>query len=123
MSEKYPKSDGCLWINDKKGNDKLPDFRGKITVTKEQVKKLIEQDKAGLEMTLSTGAWKRRSKAQSNYLFLSTEVYIPETSSNDDSASGWDNDDSNQAWGQAASAPSSAPSSADDPFADDDIPF
>jgi uncharacterized protein (DUF736 family) len=120
MSDQYPKSDGALWPNDKKTAEKHPDWRGRITITGAQIKKLIEMGKGGQEPTIQVGAWKRRSKAGQNYIYLSAEVYVREENQ---SSAGWDDDaqGQNDAWGQPSSpAPQQQ---ADDPFADDDIPF
>ena len=118
MSEQYPKSKGAVWPNDHKTEAKHPDWRGRIKITKEQINKLIEMAKAGQEPTLQVGAWKRRSEAGQNYIYLSAEVYMkPE----EDGSAGWGNDDSDDDWGTQKPAKSS--NTADAGFDDDDIPF
>ncbi len=70
-----PKGEGVLFINaEKQGNQ--PDFRGKLTLTKEQIMKLTEIGKSGIEPTLQLGVWKRKSKAGSKYLFIASEVFV-----------------------------------------------
>lgn len=109
----YPKSKGAVWPNDHKSEDKHPDFRGKLVVTKEQINKLIEMGKAGMEPTMQIGAWKRTSEAGQRYIFLSSEVYVKEENTDQD---GW-GDESSDSWGSPKPTPSNAG------FDDDDIPF
>ena len=74
----YPKSDGALFNNNNRAAETHPHWRGKLTVTKEQIDMLVQMGQSGLEPILQLGAWKRVSKAGDKYIFLSAEAYIPE---------------------------------------------
>ena len=74
---KYPKSEGAMFAN-KKSNEKQPDFRGKVGITKDQIKMLIEMGKAGQDVVLQLAAWNRKSKAGQTYLYISAEAYMKE---------------------------------------------
>ena len=122
MNEAYPKSDGALFFNNEKQKETHPDWRGRMKLTPEQIKTLIAMSKQGLEMELQLGAWKRTSKAGQDYIFLSSEAYVPKNQPQQD----WQQPaaQANTGWGQSApplvpAHPSAAP---DDDF-DDDIPF
>ena len=72
---KYPKSEGAMFTN-KKSNEKQPDFRGKVAITKDQIKMLIEMGKAGQDVVLQLAAWNRKSQAGQTYLYVSAEAYM-----------------------------------------------
>ena len=88
MSETYPKSEGALFINKEKAHEKSPDWRGSVEVTKDQVMKLVEMGKRGIEPKLQLAAWDRTSKAGEDYKYIQAEAYIkPEKK---EEPSGWD---------------------------------
>jgi len=78
----YPKGEGGLWQHDKK-NEKHPDFRGHIYVSREQLKVLLEMAKENqanpdpnFKMKIDVGMWNRVAKQTgAEYKYLSTEVY------------------------------------------------
>ena len=73
----YPKSEGAAWLNnDKRPDDKLPDFRGKLDITKAQVDMLMKMAQAGQEPKLQIGIWKRMSEAGAPYVYLQGEAYM-----------------------------------------------
>lgn len=76
---KYPKSEGAVFSN-KKTTDKQPDFKGKLAVTKDQIKMLIEMGKNGQEPVLQVAAWNRKSQAGQQYLYLAAEAYMKQES-------------------------------------------
>ena len=101
----YPKSEGRLWINnDKQEGDKKPNWRGRLVITNEQIRMLIDMAKANLEPTIQVGSWNRSSKESgAPYQYLSSEVYMPK---------------------QEAQAPQKTPyQPPQDGFQDDDLPF
>ena len=77
MSDKYPKSSGALFTNQDKKQENHPDFRGNIEVTGEQIKKLIEMGRAGLEPKLSvSGWWRVAATTGATYMSLQGEAYM-----------------------------------------------
>lgn len=79
----YPKSEGGAWPHTKT-NEKQPDYRGKIEITADQIRKLIEMGKAGKEPTLTLGIWNRTAKATNQpYLYISAEAYFKEDNRNE----------------------------------------
>jgi single-stranded DNA-binding protein len=124
MAGQHPKSKGGLWINRTKSGEQ-PDWRGKIAVSKAQINKLVEMGRSGIEPTLQLGAWKRRSEAGQNYIYLSAEAYIkPEgqqQQQQQQQSDGWGDDDSDDNWGQDQQDAPDHDQQND--FADDDIPF
>lgn len=117
MSDKYPKSEGVLFINTDREKDSHPNWRGHIVVTKEQVMQIRRMVEAGQEPRLQVAAWNRKAQGTgAKYLFLSTEAYMKEPKRSSD---GWDDDDDRPS---RRSRPKPRPK-ADDEWEDDDIPF
>ena len=134
MTEQYPKSDGALWLNMdnqdsvnllepflrkfKGDSTNLPQHRGRIKVTKEQIRKLIEMSKAGLEPTIQIGSWFRHPKnGGAPYIFVSTEVYMKN-----------EEQQQNQGYQKPQLKQQQTPyqppqQQASEPFEDDDLPF
>ena len=46
MNKQYPKGEGAMFVNDKKTNDKQPDFRGNVEISSAQLKELLLMAKA-----------------------------------------------------------------------------
>ena len=77
-----PKGEGGLWQHDKK-NEKHPDYRGHIYVSREQLKVLLEMAKENqanpgpnFKMKIDVGMWNRVAKQTgAEYKYLSTQVY------------------------------------------------
>lgn len=77
MSDKYPKGKGAFFTNSDKKQENHPDFRGNIEVTGEQIRKLIEMGKAGMEPKLQISGWWRQAASSGNtYMSISTEAYM-----------------------------------------------
>jgi uncharacterized protein (DUF736 family) len=76
VNSKHPKGEGVIFPNNEKTEEKHPDHRGKIEVTRDQILRLVEMGKAGLTPTLQIGAWQRVSQAGNPYMYLSTEAYM-----------------------------------------------
>lgn len=72
---KYPKSEGAIFAN-KKERDNHPDLSGKLEITKDQIKMLIEMGKAGQQPALQVAGWNRKSQAGQSYVYLSAEAYM-----------------------------------------------
>lgn len=99
--DEHPKGEGVAFINNDRTKDTHPHLRGHIDVTDDQIRRMIEMRKSGLEAKLQIGIWKRKSKAGAKYLFIGTEAYMK----------------------GEATRPPPEPEVADDDWEDDDIPF
>jgi hypothetical protein len=66
-------------VQDKK-SDRHPDYTGNIEITGEQIKKLIEMNKAGFEVKLSLSAWNTKAKTGEGdpYISLDAQAYMPQ---------------------------------------------
>ena len=71
------KGTGAVWAH-KKINDRQPDFRGHIDLSREQLRALVDQAKAGDDQTFKilVAMWDRMSKKGEPYKYLATEVLI-----------------------------------------------
>lgn len=73
---KFPKSEGAVFINQKKTNDKQPDFTGSIEVTRDQINMLMQMNREGQPVKLQLAVWKRVAKESGAvYLYVSAEAY------------------------------------------------
>lgn len=114
MNQSNPglKSDGRLFTNDAKANEKQPDYTGFITLTEPQLKKLVEQLRAGQEPKLQVAAWSRIAQSSgAPYQYLATEFKLPQQRQQQQGGG----------FRQQQTAPAQRGSS--DEFGDDDIPF
>jgi len=75
----FPKSKGGLWINTK-SNDKQPDLKGHIEISRDVLRMLLNQAKAGVgEIKLQVAGWDRTAKNNGNrYIWLSVEASVPQ---------------------------------------------
>jgi len=78
MTERYPKSKGGAWINKNRAHDKHPHLKGHIVVTPDQIRKLIEMAKAGIEPRLQLSIWKAETDGGVKWLSIGTEAYMKE---------------------------------------------
>lgn len=77
----YAKSEGGFWPNTYKKTDKQPDVTGNIEVSNDQLRKMVEQAKAGVAVKLQIAGWNRRSKSDNKpYIYISAEVLEPKES-------------------------------------------
>ena len=76
MSDQYPKGHGALFINNEKKQPNHPDFRGNVELTTEQIRKLIEMAKAGLEPKLQLAGWNKVAKSGLQFISMETEAYM-----------------------------------------------
>tara|TARA_R110000803_G_scaffold176220_1_gene238703 strand:+ start:299 stop:646 length:348 start_codon:yes stop_codon:yes gene_type:complete len=85
MSEQYPKSEGGMWKNSAKANEKHPDWRGHIEVSSAQLRMLLAMAKENqanpdpeFKLKIQVAAWDRVAKQTGNqYFYLGGEVYKP----------------------------------------------
>jgi|TARA_R110000824_G_C14868486_1_gene642047 hypothetical protein len=74
-----PKGDGVLFPHEKQ-HEKQPNFRGKIELSREQLHALVDLAKESREATFQVliGAWDRNSEKGDPYIYLQTEVHLPQ---------------------------------------------
>lgn len=70
------KSRGALFVNKRREKDSHPNYRGELTLTKDLLKQMVEQVKAGGEAKLSVAAWNKTSKGGLDYLSLSADKFV-----------------------------------------------
>lgn len=66
---------GALFINNRKGSQNHPDFRGELTLSKALLKELVEKAKAGEEAKMSLAVWKKTSKAGNEFMSVAAQIY------------------------------------------------
>ena len=59
---KYHKTEGGLWPNDEKSKPSHPDMKGRVEVSKEQMKGLIAMHKEGKTPKIQLASWHRKAK-------------------------------------------------------------
>ena len=102
MDKDREQSEGMIYTNDYRQNDKQPNWTGSLVLQKAIVKELVEKIKNGEEATLRVALWDRISKNNKEYKFARVDV---------------------QQKKKEQSAPPSKPEPVVEEFSDDDIPF
>ena len=76
MSEQYPKSEGGMWKNSAKANEKHPDWRGHIEISSPQLRMLLDMAKENqanpdpeFKLKIQVAAWDRVAKQTGNQYF------------------------------------------------------
>jgi hypothetical protein len=70
------RSTGALFkVRDRK-SDKHPALRGELTLTKDLLKEMVEEAKAGKPIKLSISAWNNTSKAGNQYISLQASKWV-----------------------------------------------
>jgi hypothetical protein len=74
-----PKGEGVLFPHDKE-HEKQPDFRGKIDLSRAQLHALVDLAKESRDETFKVllGAWERTSEKGDSYVYMQTEVFLPQ---------------------------------------------
>jgi hypothetical protein len=73
----YAKSTGAVFAG-KKTHEKMPDYVGRLEVTKEQIKELVELGRQGHPIELRLAMWDRKSKESGKpYKYISAEPNKP----------------------------------------------
>jgi len=74
----FPKTKGGLWSHEKT-SEKQPDVKGHVEITRDVLRMLVNQAKAGVgDIKIQIAGWDRT--AQSNgqrYIYLTGEAYVP----------------------------------------------
>ena len=69
MSATYPPG-GALFANDRKTNDKQPDYRGNLEISVDLLKLLVEQHKGQGKINMDISGWKKATKSGSTFLSI-----------------------------------------------------
>jgi uncharacterized protein (DUF736 family) len=72
MSTTYPPG-GALFANDRKTNDKQPDYRGNLEISVDLLKLLVEQHKGQGKINMDIAGWKKTSKSGTTFLSLKAD--------------------------------------------------
>tara|TARA_R100000544_G_scaffold20911_1_gene10216 strand:- start:220 stop:552 length:333 start_codon:yes stop_codon:yes gene_type:complete len=107
--ENNTQSDGAIYINNYKTNEKQPTRTGNIELTKDLLKELVTKVKSGEPAKIRIACWDRTAKSGIDYLYA--RVDIPQKR---------DGDSAPQQAPQPTPPKTEEPHSAD---FDDDIPF
>ena len=71
-------SDGAIYTNNYKQNDKQPDWTGKVVLDKELLKALVEKVKNGEEAEMRVALWDRRSQKGNDYKYARLDIPQPQ---------------------------------------------
>jgi uncharacterized protein (DUF736 family) len=72
MSGSYPPG-GVLFTNNRKTKDTQPDFRGNLEISKDLLKVLVEQAKAGEKINMDVAGWKKTSKTGTDFISMKAD--------------------------------------------------
>jgi len=72
MSGTYPPG-GALFTNQRKTNDKQPDYRGNLEISVDLLKLMVEQHKGGEKINMDIAGWKKTSKSGTTFLSLKAD--------------------------------------------------
>ena len=67
-------SDGAIYTNNFKQNDKQPDWTGKVILDKNLLKALVEKVKGGEEAEMRVALWDRTSKKGYDYKYARLDI-------------------------------------------------
>lgn len=95
------RTSGALFVNNRKMKESQPDHNGKLQISKELLRELVDRAKSGGEIKLDLSVWERTSKAGLDYLSINAVISPPEQ------------DDS---WDRPRSAPARRENNEDIPF-------
>ena len=76
--ENRVQSDGAIYTNDYKQGDTQPDWTGKIELSKDLLKQLVEKVKSGEVAEVRVALWDRTSKAGKNYKYARMDLAQPQ---------------------------------------------
>ena len=72
--EERVQSDGAIYINKYKQNEKQPDWTGKVVLDKKLLKALVEKVKGGEEAEMRVALWDRTSKNGNDYKYARLDI-------------------------------------------------
>jgi hypothetical protein len=73
----FPKSKGGLWAHNKT-SEKQPDLKGHVEISKDVLRMLVNQAKAGVsDIKLQVAGWDRTARnSGQRYIYLTSEAYV-----------------------------------------------
>ena len=79
MTEERIQSDGAIFINNFKDNEKQPDWTGKVSVSRDMLKELVEKLRGGDTnenggVDLRVALWNRTSKNGKEYKYARLDI-------------------------------------------------
>jgi len=80
-TEERVQSDGAIFTNNYKDNEKKPDWTGKVNLDKNLLKSLVEKVKSGQEAELRVALWDRKSKNGNEYKYARLDIPQEQTKS------------------------------------------
>jgi|TARA_R110000824_G_scaffold142662_1_gene309919 hypothetical protein len=83
MTEERMQSDGAIFTNNYKDNEKQPDWTGKVVLDKKLLKSLVEKVKSGQEAEMRVALWNRQSKNGNDYKYCRLDIPQPQKKSED----------------------------------------
>ena len=72
--EERMQSDGAIYTNSYKQNEKQPDWTGKVSLDKNLLKALVEKIKGGEEAEMRVALWDRVSKNGNEYKYARLDI-------------------------------------------------
>tara|TARA_R100001369_G_scaffold26894_1_gene48457 strand:+ start:1042 stop:1347 length:306 start_codon:yes stop_codon:yes gene_type:complete len=72
--EERMQSDGMIYTNNYKENEKQPDWTGKVILDKNLLKALVEKIKGGEEAEMRVALWDRVSKNGNEYKYARLDI-------------------------------------------------
>ena len=76
--EERMQSDGAIYTNNYKQNEKQPDWTGKVVLDKKLLKALVEKVKVGEEAEMRVALWDRVSKNGNEYKYTRLDIPQPQ---------------------------------------------
>jgi hypothetical protein len=83
MTEERMQSDGAIYTNNYKDNEKQPDWTGKVVLDKNLLKALVEKVKSGQEAEMRVALWDRVSKNGNAYKYARLDISQPQKKPDD----------------------------------------
>jgi hypothetical protein len=83
MTEERMQSDGAIFTNNYKDNEKQPDWTGKVVLDKNLLKALVEKVKSGQEAEMRVALWDRQSKNGNDYKYARLDIPQPQKKPDD----------------------------------------
>ena len=74
MYDNKNQSDGAIYTNDYKQNDKQPDWTGKVEISRDMLKELVSIVKEGGTGELRVALWNRTSKNGKEYKYARLDI-------------------------------------------------
>jgi len=76
-NEERMQSDGAIFTNNYKDNEKQPDWTGHVILDKNLLKALVEKVKSGQEAKMRVALWDRQSKNGNDYKYARLDIPQP----------------------------------------------